>query len=253
MKFKLILFGMGLLFRFARWRSAAFRERLAQRDLTVVLRTADGSIGRTYVFAGGGVTSRAGIDPNADLALIFKTAEIGARLLMPPIDQLEQIEAMKNFLFHPEGHDEDAVWFAQTVMTALGSGWKIGRQAGDGVTRFCTMTNGGPLFVYVKDGKIRAHDRRWSFDDDDAPSFTIKARGRELHAAAQGGSLGVAWHELEGDGLCAQSPADANEAGRPSTPLHRRANAISKIAASPATSRSAGTRRSILSPAKSNG
>ena len=177
MKFKLILFGLALLFRFARWRSANFRERLAQRDLTVVLRTADGQIGRTYVFAGGHVASSAEIDQKADFALVFKTAEIGARLLMPPIDQLEQIEAMKNFLFHPEGPDKDAVWFAQTVMAALGSGWKIGRPAGDGTTRFCTMTNGGPLFVYVKDGKI-VRTTPMVFGDDDAEPFTIRARGK---------------------------------------------------------------------------
>jgi trimethylamine-N-oxide reductase (cytochrome c) len=176
-KFKLILFGLAVLFRFARWRSAAFRERLAQKDLTVVLRTADGTIGRTYVFRDGRVSSKAGIDTGADLALVFKTAEIGARLLMPPIDQLEQIEAMKNFLFHPEGPDEAAVWFAQTVMAALGAGWKIGRPAGDGTTRYCTMTNGGPLFVYVKDGKI-VRTTPIVFGDDDAPPFSIKARGK---------------------------------------------------------------------------
>ena len=98
---------------------------------------------------------------------------------MPPIDQLEQIEAMKNFLLHPEGPDEDAVWFAQTVMTALGAGWKIGRPLKDGVTRFCTITNGRPLFVYVKNGKI-VRTTPMKFDDDDAPPFTIKARGRSF-------------------------------------------------------------------------
>ena len=177
MKFKLILFSLGLIFRFARWRSAAFRERLGERDLTVVLRTEDGLIGRTYKFSGGRVSSKAGVDPDADMALVFKTAEIGARLLTPPIDQLEQIEAMKNFLFHPEGPDEAAGWFAQTVMAAMSAGWKIGRPAGDGTTRYCTMTNGGPLFVYVRDGKI-VRTTPIVFGDDDAPPYTIKARGK---------------------------------------------------------------------------
>ena len=143
----------------------------------MVLRTADKTIGRTYVFADGRVSSRSGIAADANFTLVFKTAEIGARLLMPPIDQLEQIEAMKNFLFHPEGPDAEAVWFAQTVMTALGAGWKIGRPAGDGTTRYCTMTNGGPLFVYVKDGKI-VRTTPIVFDGDDAPPYTIKARGK---------------------------------------------------------------------------
>ncbi|MCZ6603751.1 MAG: molybdopterin-dependent oxidoreductase, partial [Alphaproteobacteria bacterium] len=179
MKFKLILFGLALLFRFARWRSPAFRDRIAQRDLTVVLRTAEGTAGRTFHFARDRVSSKAGIDGQAELALVFKTAAIGARLLMPPIDQLEQIEAMKNFLFHPEGRDEDAVWFAQTVMTALGCAWKIGRSMGDGVTRTATMTNGGPLFVYVKDGKI-LRTTPIQFDADDAGPYTIRARGRSF-------------------------------------------------------------------------
>ena len=82
-KFKLILFGLSLLFRYARWRSAKFRDRLAQRDLTVVLRTADGDVGRTYVFAGGGVTSRAGVDPKADLsAAIVDVQQLSSKALM---------------------------------------------------------------------------------------------------------------------------------------------------------------------------
>ena len=197
MKFKLILFGLGLLFRYACWRSASFRRHLANRDLTVVLRTADGHTGRTYLFAGNRVVSKAGIERKADLSLVFKTAEIGARLLMPPINQLEQIEAMKNFLFHPEGPDEAAVWFAQTVMAALGSGWKVGKPVGDGTTRFCTMTNGGPLFVYVRAGKI-VRTVPMVFGDDDAESFTIKARGRKFTPPRKAtlSSHGMNWKAL---------------------------------------------------------
>ncbi len=179
MRFKLVLFGLALLFRYARWRSAEFRKRLDGRSLTVTLRTADRGAGRTFVFSNGRVSSRAGIDPDADFSLVFKTAKIGARLLMPPVDQLEQIEALKNFLLHPEGPDETAVWFAQTVMTALGAGWKIGRREGKGVTRYCTMTNGGPLLVYVKDGRI-LRTTPIVFGDDDAAPWTIEARGRSF-------------------------------------------------------------------------
>ena len=42
MKFELVLFGLGLVLRFARWRNAEFRARLEDRNLVVVLRTADG-------------------------------------------------------------------------------------------------------------------------------------------------------------------------------------------------------------------
>ena len=179
MKFKLVLFGLAVMFRYTRWRHAAFRARVGERDMVVQLRTADGTAGRSYVFRDGRIGSAGGIHPKPDLTLVFKTAAIGARLLMPPIDQLEQIEAMKNFLFHPEGRDEDAVWFAQTVMAALGAGWRFGQPAADGMTRFCTMTNGGPLFVYVKDGKI-VRTTPIEFDDEDPPSWTIEARGKSF-------------------------------------------------------------------------
>ena len=46
MKFRLVLFGLAMMFVYARWRSATFRARLAGRDLVVQLRTADGKIGR---------------------------------------------------------------------------------------------------------------------------------------------------------------------------------------------------------------
>ena len=50
-------------------------------------------------------------------------------------------------------------------------GWEYGTDVGDGVRRYTTNTNGGPLFVYVKDGKI-LRMTPIEFDDSDAPSWT---------------------------------------------------------------------------------
>ena len=102
---------------------------------------------------------------------------------MPPIDQLEQIDALKNFLVRLEGPDDNAVWFAQTVMAAMSGGWRIGRSMPDGTKRFCTMTNGGPLFVYVRDGKI-IRTTPVDFDSDDPQSWSIEARGKVSHHRA---------------------------------------------------------------------
>lgn len=177
MKLTFILFCLALLFRYARWRNAEFRDRIKTKNLRVQIRTQDGKQGRLYIFKDGKVSSKAGVHADAEFSLIFKTAAAAARLLMPPINQLEQIEALKNFLFHPEGSDEDTVWFAQTVMTAISTGWKDGTEAGDGTTRFCTVTNGGPLFVYVKDGKI-VRTTPISFDETDAASWSLEAHGK---------------------------------------------------------------------------
>lgn len=170
LRFKLILLGMAWLLRYARWRSQAFRERLRGKDLAVQIRTADGRAGRRIDFRDGTIRTRAGVHPGAGFTLVFKTAEAGVRFLMPPIDHLRQIEAMKNFLVRPEGRDEDSVWFVQTLMAAVGASWKIGTEAGDGTTRYVTMTNGGPLFIYVRDGKI-LRTTPIVFDEEDAPSW----------------------------------------------------------------------------------
>jgi len=184
MKFYLILFGMYLLFRFAYWRNAEFRARVKNKNLKVQIRTQDAKHGRLFIFKGGHVRSKAGVHSSAEFSLVFKTKAIATRLLMPPINQLEQIEAMKNFLFHPEGKDEDSVWFAQTVMTAISTGWKDGTAAGDGTTRYCTMTNGGPLFVYVKEEKI-VRTTPIVFDNNDAKSYSIQAHGKTFKPPRQ--------------------------------------------------------------------
>ncbi len=175
--FKLILWALPWVFRYARWRFPEYQARLAERNMVVQIQTADGGAGRYIVFEDGRIRSGAGLHDNPTVALIFKTAAIGAKLLMPPIDQLEQIDALKNFLVRLEGPDDNAVWFAQTVMAAMSAGWRIGRSMPDGTKRFCTMTNGGPLFVYVRDGKI-IRTTPVDFDSDDPQSWSIEARGK---------------------------------------------------------------------------
>src|SRR4030042_3074539 len=47
------------------------------------------------------------------------------------------------------------------------------------ITRFTNGTTGGPVFVYVKDGKI-IRITPIEFDNSDAPSWTIDARGKKF-------------------------------------------------------------------------
>ena len=59
------------------------------------------------------------------------------------------------------------------------AGWRYGVDAGNGETRYVNMANGGPLFVYVKDGKI-VRMTPIDFDDRDPQPWTIKAKGKEF-------------------------------------------------------------------------
>ena len=132
--------------------------------------------GASVVFRGGHVTSGKGIHPKPDVTLAFKTAAIGAGLLMPPINWLDQINAQKDFKLTVEGNDALINWFARTVMQVQTLHWEYGTPQADGSIRYCNMANGGPLFVYVKDGKI-IRTTPIEFDDNDGASWSIKAKG----------------------------------------------------------------------------
>ena len=154
MKFKIILWGMAQLLKYAAWRYPTFRARLNERNLVAQLKARDEEIGRWYAIRDGRISSGAGLRPDADVTLAFKTASFGAALLMPPINWLDQINAQKDFKLTVEGPEDLSNWFAQTIMMSQSVGLRIGTRLADGTMRYCNMTNGGPVFVYVKDGTI---------------------------------------------------------------------------------------------------
>ena len=57
--------------------------------------------------------------------------------------------------------------------------YAAGVDVGAGVRRFTSNTNGGPVFVYVRDGRI-LRITPIEFDEDDAEPWTIEARGRSF-------------------------------------------------------------------------
>ena len=154
----------------------AFAARLRERDVVVEIRVRDGSQGRVFAFTRGRVSSRIGIRPHPDLAMIFESAEVAVRLMKPRRDYLEFINALKNFQVAVEGPDELSVWFAETLQLMSSAGWLFGTDMGRGVTRFTNNTNGGPVFVYVKDDRI-LRITPIEFDGHDADPWTITARG----------------------------------------------------------------------------
>ena len=179
MRFSLILFALPWVLRITGWIYPAFRARLKEKNVTVQFMTSDGERGRMLVFRDGKVSSQGGIHETADVSLIFKDAAIGGRLLTPPINYLNQIEAIKNFQLLMEGPDELSNWFTQTMVISQNIGWKWGTPMPNGEVRYTNGTNGGPVFVYVKDGKI-VRVTPIDFDDEDPQTWTIKARGKEF-------------------------------------------------------------------------
>src|SRR4029077_2983826 len=107
---------MAQLLWYVAWRHPAFRVRLKERNLVAQLKARDEEIGRWYAIKDGKVSSGAGLRADADVPLSFTTARLGADLLMPPINWLDQINAQKEFTLTVDGREDLVNWFAQTVM-----------------------------------------------------------------------------------------------------------------------------------------
>jgi len=179
MKFSIILWGLVQALRVTARLYPKFANRVAERNLIAQFKLEDNSEGRWIQFDSGKIRSRKGIHKNPDLSIYFKTKAIAEEFLTPPFDQLVRIDAAKNFKIGVTGPDELGVWFMGTLNAMQSAGWKSGTDMGNGVTRYTNGTNGGPIFVYVKDGKI-IRITPIELDEDDAPSWSIKARGKSF-------------------------------------------------------------------------
>ena len=122
MKFQIILWGMAQLLKFSAWRYPVFEAQLKERNLVAQLKARDEEIGRWFAIRDGKVTSGHGLRADADVTLAFKNAALGADLLMPPINWLDQINAQKDFKLTVDGPEDLTNWFAQTIMMSQSVG-----------------------------------------------------------------------------------------------------------------------------------
>ncbi len=174
---KTILFALPKVLNLTAWRYPKFRVRLKQRNCTAFIGLQDGSIGCTLVIRGGKVLSRPRNNLQPDVSLLFKDLPTALKFLMPNPDQGEIVHAAKNFKVIAKGPDKLVVWFMQTLNLSQTVGLEMGMPMRDGTRRYTTCTNGGPLFVYVKDGRIQ-RVTPLELDDKDAPSWELEARGK---------------------------------------------------------------------------
>jgi len=176
-KFSTILIGLEKLLRITASRDSQFKKHLSKKNVIVQIKIADNSAGRYFTFKNGKVTSKGGICPNPDVTLFFRDYQKAVELMVPPFDYQGRIDAAKNFQMGMEGPDELTVWFTDILSLMTSSREVYGTDMGKGVKRYTNNTNGGPVFVYVKDDKI-IRITPIDFDDDDPQSWTIEARGK---------------------------------------------------------------------------
>ncbi|MCP3890595.1 MAG: molybdopterin-dependent oxidoreductase [Desulfobulbaceae bacterium] len=185
--FQIMLFAMFLILRAKRRFASSFRLRIGEKNLVAQIKLRGDSYGRSYNFKDGTVSSSAGVVADPDVAIVFNSAANAVQLMLFSGDFLKQINAMKNFHVDVEGDDEYVIWLMQTLnmLTSVSDSREYGISVGDGVRRCVSNTNGGPVFVYVKDGKI-LRITPIDFDENDGSSWTIKARGKEFTPPRKG-------------------------------------------------------------------
>lgn len=176
-KLSVLLYGLEKVIWLTAKRYPVYRERLKEKNMIVQLRLEDKSQGRYFIFKDGKVSSKGGIHPAPDVDIFYRDAITATELMKTERDYLKMINAMKSFQMGLIGDEENAIWFMETLSMIFTVGMAYGRDMGDGVTRYTSNTNGGPVFVDVKDDKI-IRITPIEFDEEDAEPWTIEARGK---------------------------------------------------------------------------
>lgn len=171
------LWGMAQVIRLFGKHYPAFARHLKAHNCVAQIRMQDGSQGRWFEFREGRLTTGKGIHPAADFSLVFRDLSTANTFLDPYVDHAEIVHAAKNFKALVTGDEEGLAWFMGLLNLIKTVGLKYGKKMPDGTTRYTMVTNGGPLFVFVKDGKI-IRNTPIEFDDNDAPSWSMEARGK---------------------------------------------------------------------------
>jgi len=176
-KFRILLFTAYQLMKRAARKYPSFKEHLKEKNTTVQIKVMDNSVGRYFTFSNGKISSKSGVHSSPDVCMAFHDVRLANRLLIPWRKQLDMIDAMKNFCLTLDGPDELTWWFMETLSLLFTEGMDYGEEVGNNTKRFVNNSNAGPIFVYVKEGKI-IRMTPVEFDDSDAKPFTIKARGK---------------------------------------------------------------------------
>lgn len=192
-----ILFGLAPLINRAASKSAPFLEEASRYNCVLQIKIKNNKVGRHFTFLNGKVTSSSGIHPNPDVAIVFKNLNTALNVLRPDADIAFKVHAAKNFLMTLDGPDYLSNWVLKLVQRIIYEGFSYGEKMADGSQRYTTITNGGPLHVYVRDGKI-LRLTPIDFTDQDAASWTVKARGSSFTPRRQ---ATVAPHALSMKGV----------------------------------------------------
>lgn len=118
MGFSLILYGFYRIMSFTAFISKQFRESIKAKNVTIVIKTKDGSRARYYKFENGKILSKAEDAPNADMSMIWKDAKTGFKTLSKGKPEAF-LEAGMSGDLAIEGDPDASMWFVEIMNEML--------------------------------------------------------------------------------------------------------------------------------------
>ncbi|MCU1724564.1 SCP2 sterol-binding domain-containing protein [Pseudomonas sp. 5P_5.1_Bac1] len=111
MKFRFLLWAMGLLMSRASRKNPAFQQQLQGKDLVFQLQTLDGKVARHFVVKDNRISSGGGTHPTPAFAIAFKDAVFGFETLQAKNKQLAFMQGIQDKTIQIKGNPALVMWF----------------------------------------------------------------------------------------------------------------------------------------------
>ncbi|MGN2410488.1 SCP2 sterol-binding domain-containing protein [Pseudomonas syringae] len=111
MKFRFLLWMLGLLMARASRNNPAFQQQLAGKNLTFQLQTADGKIARHFVVQDERIRSASGLVAEPAFAILFRDAAFGFATLQARNKQLAFMKGIQDKDIQIKGNPALVIWF----------------------------------------------------------------------------------------------------------------------------------------------
>jgi hypothetical protein len=115
MKFRFLLWAMGLMMARASRNNPAFAQQLKDKDLVFQLQTLDGKIARHFIVRDQRVSSRSGSVEQPAFAIAFKDAKYGYDTLQASNKQLAFMQGIQDKHIQIKGNPALVVWFQDAM------------------------------------------------------------------------------------------------------------------------------------------
>jgi hypothetical protein len=111
MKFRFLLWMMGLLMGKASRTNPAFQQQLGDKDLVFQLQTLDGKVARHFVVKDQRITSKSGVVAEPAFAIGFKDAGYGFATMQAKNKQLAFMQGIQDKSIQLKGNPALVMWF----------------------------------------------------------------------------------------------------------------------------------------------